>query len=61
MATFVTTPQFAKLNVGFALDEGIATPNEVFDVYYCERTTWSKLYYPLKKIFFFLSNQEKTY
>ncbi|XP_060874447.1 aminoacylase-1B-like isoform X2 [Metopolophium dirhodum] len=40
MAKFVTTSEFAELNVGFALDEGIATPLEVFDVYYCERTSW---------------------
>ncbi|KAL4090367.1 hypothetical protein QTP88_025223 [Uroleucon formosanum] len=40
MAKFVTTLEFAELNVGFALDEGIATPLEVFDVYYCERTSW---------------------
>ncbi|XP_060852760.1 aminoacylase-1-like [Rhopalosiphum padi] len=40
MAKFVTTREFAELNIGFALDEGIATPNEVFDVYYCERTSW---------------------
>lgn len=44
MAKFVTTSEFAELNVGFALDEGIATPLEVFDVYYCERTSWCKLY-----------------
>lgn len=41
MGTFVTTPEFAELNIGFALDEGIATPHEVFDVYYCERTSWN--------------------
>jgi len=44
MAKFVTTSEFAELNVGFALDEGIATPHEVFDVYYCERTSWCKLH-----------------
>lgn len=44
MAKFVTTSEFTELNVGFVLDEGIATPNEVFDVYYCERTSWSKLF-----------------
>jgi len=47
MAKFVTTSEFAELNVGFALDEGIATPHEVFDVYYCERTSWCKLYISL--------------
>ncbi|XP_025207029.1 aminoacylase-1-like isoform X3 [Melanaphis sacchari] len=40
MAKFVTTPEFAELNIGFALDEGIATPHEAFNVYYCERTSW---------------------
>lgn len=48
MGTFVKTPEFAELNIGFALDEGIATPHEVFDVYYCERTSWSKLYTSLQ-------------
>lgn len=44
MAKFVDTPEFAALNVGFALDEGIATSDDVFEVYYCERTGWSKYY-----------------
>lgn len=43
MAKFVTTPEFATLNVGFTLDEGIASPNDEFDVFYCERTSWCKL------------------
>ncbi|VVC39298.1 Peptidase M20,ArgE/DapE/ACY1/CPG2/YscS, conserved site,Peptidase M20, dimerisation domain,N-acyl-L- [Cinara cedri] len=40
MAKFVKTSEFSALNVGFALDEGKATPNEVFNVFYCERTVW---------------------
>lgn len=40
MEKFVTTDDFKALNVGFALDEGIASPTEVFNVYYAERTIW---------------------
>lgn len=40
MEKFVTTDDFKALNVGFALDEGIASPTEVFNVYYAERTVW---------------------
>jgi len=32
-------PQFAALNVGFALDKKTATSNKVFDVFYCNRTS----------------------
>lgn len=28
------------MNVGFALDEGIATPDETFPVFYAERSEW---------------------
>lgn len=40
MAKFATTKEFADLNVGFALDEGIASPTEDFNIYYAERTIW---------------------
>ncbi|XP_031625543.1 aminoacylase-1-like [Contarinia nasturtii] len=40
MAKFIDTDEFKALNVGFSLDEGIASPNEVFNVYYAERTIW---------------------
>lgn len=40
MAEFVTTDDFKALNVGFALDEGIASPTAQFNVYYAERTIW---------------------
>ena len=40
-ALFLDTPEFKALNVGFALDEGQASPNEVFCLYYTERLHWS--------------------
>lgn len=42
MKAFVTTNEFKALNVGFSLDEGIASPNEEFDVFYAERSVWRK-------------------
>ncbi|KAG7244431.1 hypothetical protein INR49_030637 [Caranx melampygus] len=38
METFVKHPEFQKLNIGFALDEGLANPGEAFTVFYGERT-----------------------
>ncbi|XP_030206187.1 aminoacylase-1A [Gadus morhua] len=40
METFVTHPEFQKLNIGFALDEGLASPGEAFTVFYGERNPW---------------------
>uniref|UniRef100_A0A3Q3EKH7 N-acyl-aliphatic-L-amino acid amidohydrolase n=1 Tax=Kryptolebias marmoratus TaxID=37003 RepID=A0A3Q3EKH7_KRYMA len=40
METFVTHPEFQKLNIGFALDEGLANPSEAFTVFYGERNPW---------------------
>lgn len=40
MAKFVLTDEFKAMNVGFALDEGIASPTDKFNVYYAERTIW---------------------
>ncbi|XP_055914631.1 aminoacylase-1-like [Eupeodes corollae] len=37
MAMFVHTDDFKKLNVGFSLDEGIASATDVYPVYYAER------------------------
>ena len=39
---FLETQEFADLNVGFALDEGQASANEEFCLYYTERLHWSK-------------------
>lgn len=44
MEKFVPSKDFVDLNVGFALDEGIASPNETFDVFYAERSTWRKYF-----------------
>ncbi|XP_034022356.1 aminoacylase-1-like isoform X1 [Thalassophryne amazonica] len=40
MEAFVNYPEFQKLNVGFALDEGLANPTEAFTVFYGERNPW---------------------
>lgn len=41
MKIFVHTDEFKALNVGFSLDEGLASVDEVFPVYYAERSIWS--------------------
>ncbi|CAG5122447.1 unnamed protein product, partial [Candidula unifasciata] len=40
MIEFVKTKEFEKLNIGFALDEGIANPGEEFRLFYSERNVW---------------------
>ncbi|KDR16327.1 aminoacylase-1 [Zootermopsis nevadensis] len=40
MAKFVSTPDFRDLNIGFALDEGMASPFEQFSLFYGERSIW---------------------
>nr|XP_057921461.1 aminoacylase-1-like [Doryrhamphus excisus] len=40
METFVEHPEFRKLNIGFALDEGLANPSDAFTVFYGERNPW---------------------
>jgi aminoacylase len=40
MKLFVKSEDFKKLNVGFALDEGIACPHNALKVFYGERTAW---------------------
>ncbi len=37
MKKIVTNEEFKKLNIGCCLDEGMASPNEEFFVYYAER------------------------
>ncbi|KRX95140.1 Aminoacylase-1, partial [Trichinella pseudospiralis] len=37
MAKFIETDSFKKLNVGVCLDEGIATEDDVYRIYYAER------------------------
>ncbi|KAJ2900363.1 adenylate cyclase [Coemansia aciculifera] len=43
MQLFVESPEFAQLNAGFALDEGMANPEEALRVFYGERAPcWVK-------------------
>lgn len=42
MAKFVNTSDFHELNIGFALDEGMADPSERFPLFYGERSIWRK-------------------
>lgn len=41
MKAFVHTDEFKALNVGFALDEGLASATDEYPVYYAERSIWS--------------------
>jgi len=40
MRKFVQSDVFKAMNVGFALDEGLANPTEAFKVYNGQRSTW---------------------
>ncbi|XP_014455632.2 aminoacylase-1 isoform X1 [Alligator mississippiensis] len=40
MELFVKRPEFKALNVGFALDEGLANPTDTYTVFYGERNPW---------------------
>lgn len=40
MALFVHTEDFRALNVGVALDEGIASPTDDYLLFYAERNIW---------------------
>ncbi|XP_059619089.1 aminoacylase-1-like [Phlebotomus argentipes] len=40
MAKFVHTEDFRALKVGFSLDEGIASPTDLYPVFYGERSIW---------------------
>jgi hypothetical protein len=43
-APFLETKEFREMNVGVALDEGQASSNDEYSVYYGERLSWCKLY-----------------
>lgn len=45
MAKFVKTKDFTNLNVGFSLDEGMASPVEEFPIYNGERSIWRKFFF----------------
>ncbi|KAI3418826.1 hypothetical protein GPALN_007926 [Globodera pallida] len=40
MEQFIRTDKFRSLNVGFALDEGLASETDVYTVFYGERCVW---------------------
>ena len=40
MKQYVVSKEFKKLNIGLALDEGLASPTEVMPVYYGERNVF---------------------
>lgn len=42
MKKFVETNDFKNLNVGFSIDEGMASPTEEFVLFYGERCIWRK-------------------
>lgn len=42
MKAFVNSNDFCQLNVGFLLDEGIASETNIFKAFYGERTCWRK-------------------
>jgi len=44
MAEFVKGDYFKAMNVGFSLDEGIASGDESYPVFYAERTLWRELF-----------------
>lgn len=45
MTKFVQTNEFEALNVGFCLDEGIASPTDEFPIFYGERYVWGKFFF----------------
>ncbi|XP_053949830.1 aminoacylase-1A-like [Anastrepha ludens] len=46
MRPFVHTAEFKSLNVGFSLDEGLASPSEEFPVFFAERSVW-RIYFQI--------------
>nr|XP_039268267.1 aminoacylase-1-like [Styela clava] len=40
MKLFLDTAEFKALNIGFALDEGLANPDNKYSVFYGERSPW---------------------
>lgn len=44
METFVHTDDFRSLNIGFSLDEGMASPTQDYVLFYGERNIWRNKY-----------------
>lgn len=43
MKAFLLSPEWKELNVGFALDEGLANPLDEFTVFFGERMAWCNI------------------
>lgn len=47
LAKFVQTDKFKEMNVGFGLDEGLASPTDELDIFYAERNEyWFEIHFP---------------
>ena len=44
MQALTATQIFKDLNIGFALDEGLANPTQAFTLFYGERMPWCKFF-----------------
>lgn len=44
MEAFIETDVFRNLNIGFVLDEGIASENDIYKVFYAERCPWCNVF-----------------
>lgn len=55
MKAFLLSEEWKELNVGFALDEGLANPIDEYTVFFGERMPWCKF-----RSFFFFSNESNA-
>ena len=56
MQVFLRSKEWLELNVGFALDEGLANPTDEFTVFYGERMPWCKLFILSRSIIDFFTS-----
>lgn len=61
MKTFLSSKEWKDLNVGFALDEGLANPTEEFTVFFGERMPWCNTYIVYLHIYYLVKYLFKTY
>lgn len=45
MMKFRKTEEFKDLNIGLALDEGLASSTEEFSIFYSERLIWCNFFF----------------
>ncbi len=53
MQAFLRSDEWKELNVGFALDEGLANPLDEFTVFFGERNPWCNTKFNTKYFIFF--------